>query len=76
MYGVGHVLEGVGERDRLYLRPVYQEAQRGHGKGFSNPDRVFHDCKKRLISEVYESLHYKENYAYIVSHTVPIIQFT
>jgi hypothetical protein len=75
VYGVGHVLEGVGEGDRLYLRPVYQGPQRGHGDGFSNPDRVLHDWKKRLTFEVYESLHYNENYAYIVSHTVPIIQF-
>jgi hypothetical protein len=33
VYGVGHVLEGVDEGDRLYLRPVYQGAQRGHENG-------------------------------------------
>ncbi len=43
MYGIGHVLEGVGEGDRLYLRPVYQGAQGDHANGFSNPDRVLHD---------------------------------
>jgi hypothetical protein len=63
VYGVGHVFEGVGEGDRLYLRPVYQGAQGGHGDGFSNPNRVLYDCKKRLTFEAYESLHYKENYA-------------
>jgi hypothetical protein len=43
VYGIGHVLEGVGEGDRLYLRPVYQGAQGDHANGFSNPDRVLHD---------------------------------